>query len=79
MDAIKSPTRVKKMFGAGEITIVDPEYKYKYSLVAKCPNDGEISNVQRYDKKSGSLSDVTFKCAACFQEFQAKREDMMVI
>lgn len=79
MEPIKSPSRVKKMFDAGEITMVDPASKYKYSLVAKCPNDGELSYVERWEKKGHSLGDVTFKCAKCFGEFQARIADIMII
>ena len=79
MEAVKSPTRVKKMFAEGEISMVDAVSKYRYSLVAKCPKDGELSYVERYEKKGKSLGDVTFKCATCFDQFEAKIKDIMVI
>jgi len=79
MDAKKAPAMVKKMFETGKLTIVDPETKYRYSLTAKCPGDGEYADVARFDKAGNSLSRVVFKCILCEGEFEVPREQMMVI
>ena len=79
MDAKKAPTMVKKMFENGKVTLVDPDTKYRYSLTAKCPGDGEYADVARFDKAGNSLSRVVFKCTLCEGEFEVPREQMMVI
>ncbi len=58
MEAKKAPKMVKKMFDAGEFSTVDPETKYRYSLTAKCPVDGEYSSVSRFEKSGHSLGRV---------------------
>ena len=79
MDAKKAPAMVKKMFETGKLTIVDPETKYRYSLTAKCPGDGESADVARFDKAGNSLSRVVFRCTLCEAEFEVPREKMLVI
>ncbi len=70
---------VSKMFDAGEVTMVDPETKYRYSLTAKCPGDGEYADVARFDKAGHSLTRVVFKCASCAAEFEVPQDKIMVI
>lgn len=79
MEAKKAPNMVKKMFAEGELSMVDPETKYRYSLTAKCPMDGEPSSVARYDKSGHSLQRVVFKCEICSAEFEVPKSKMMVI
>ena len=79
MEAKKAPAMVKKMFETGKVTLVDPDTKYRYSLTAKCPDDGEYADVARFDKAGNSLSRVVFKCTLCEDEFEVPRDQMMVI
>ena len=79
MEAKKAPGMVKKMFEQGHVTLVDPETKYRYTLTAKCPGDGEFADVARFDKAGNSLSRVIFKCTSCETEFEVPRQKMLVI
>ena len=79
MKAKKSPAMVKKMFAAGVVSMVDPETKYRYSLTAPCPEDGEYASVARSEKSGHSLGKVTFKCLLCATEFEVPQEKIMVI
>ncbi|APV43758.1 hypothetical protein Dform_00400 [Dehalogenimonas formicexedens] len=79
MEAKKAPAMVKKMFETGKITLVDPDTKYRYSLTAKCPDDGEYADVARFDKAGNTLSRVVFKCVQCEEEFEVRQDQMMVI
>jgi len=79
MEAVKDPVRVKRMFAEGEVSMVDPVSKYRYSLVAKCPKDGGDAYVDRFDKAGHSLSRVVFQCGTCLNQFEAQVDDVMVI
>jgi hypothetical protein len=79
MKAKRFPSMVQKMFDSGETSMVDQETKYRYSLTARCPGDGEYASVARYDKSGHSLQRVVFKCEICSCEFEVPREKIMVI
>ena len=79
MDAKKSPSLVKKMFELGQVSIVDPKTKYRYSLTAKCPCAREYASVERFEKSSHGLERVVFKCSLCEKEFEVPKSQMMVI
>ncbi len=79
MKAKKFPSMVKKMFAAGEVSMVDPETKYRYSLTAHCPVDREYASVARTEKSGHSLSRVIFKCLLCSTEFEVPQAKIMVI
>jgi hypothetical protein len=79
MKAKRFPSMVNKMFDEGQLSMVDPETKYRYSLTAKCPGDGEYADVARYDKVGHSLKRVVFKCTLCASEFETPQEKIMVI
>jgi hypothetical protein len=79
MEAKKAPKMVKKMFAEGEISMVDPETKYRYSLTAQCPVDGEYASVSRFEKSGHSLTRVSFKCEICSTEFEVPQSKIMVI
>jgi len=79
MEAIENPGMVKRMFTQGEVTMVDPESKYRYSLVTKCPKDGDYSFVERYERFGHSLSRVIFKCGRCSNQFEARVADILVV
>jgi hypothetical protein len=79
MNAKRFPSMVKKMFDQGEISMIDPETKYRYSLTAKCPVDGEYASVSRFEKSGHSLARVTFKCEICSTEFEVPQAKVMVV
>jgi len=79
MEPKKSPTMVKKMFEAGQVSMVDPKTKYRYSLTAKCPCAREYGSVERFEKSSRGLERVVFKCSLCEKEFEVPKSKMMVI
>jgi hypothetical protein len=79
MRAKRYPSMVQKMFDEGEMSMVDPVTKYRYSLTAKCPGDSEYAEVARYDKSGHSLKRVVFKCAVCGMAFEVPQDTIMVI
>ena len=78
MEPIKDIEKVKRMFEQGQSTFVDIQTKYKYSLVAKCPNDSIWSSVVRIEKAGQSLSRVIFHCTTCFHDFEVNQEDIFI-
>jgi hypothetical protein len=76
MEPIKDIDKVKKMFEQGQSNLVDNQTKYKYSMTAKCPNDGNFSSVVRIERSGESLSRVIFRCAACFTDFEVNQGDI---
>lgn len=79
MEAKKAPGLVNKMFGTGEVSLLDPKSGYRYSLVAYCPKDGDYSYVDRFEKAGKSLKTVTFKCPTCSTTFEVPKTKIMVI
>ena len=78
MEPIKDTEKVKGMFVQGQPDLVDVQTKYKYSMVARCPKDGNFSSVARIEKAGQSLSKVTFRCASCFTEFEVSQDDIYI-
>ena len=79
MKAKRFPSMVNKMFAEGEVSMVDPATKYRYSLTARCPVDGEYAPVARYEKSGHALKTVTFKCDFCSTQFEVPQAQIMVI
>lgn len=79
MEPSKDVEKVKRMFAQGQSELVDAETGYKYSIVALCPKDGNIASVARIEKAGQSLSKVTFRCASCFTEFEAKQDEIYLL
>jgi len=79
MEAKKSPSLVNKMFASGEVTFIDPKTRYRYSLVALCPKDGNYSYVERFDKSTKGLISVTFACPVCLTQFKVPKSQIMVV
>ena len=69
MEPIKDDEKVKRMFAQGRSVLVDTQTGYKYSMVARCPKDGNFAPV---------ASRVTFQCASCFTEFEVSQDDIYV-
>jgi hypothetical protein len=79
MGAVKDIERVKKIFASGHISMVDPETRYRYSLMAYCPRDKGQAYVARYERWGPSLSRVVFSCSRCFHCFEAAADDLWVV
>ncbi|KTB48306.1 hypothetical protein DEALK_11520 [Dehalogenimonas alkenigignens] len=82
MEAKKAPGLVSRMFGTGEVSLLDTKTGYRYSLVAYCPKDGDYSyvdRVDRFEKAGKSLKTVTFKCPTCSTTFEVPKTKIMVI
>ena len=78
MEPVKDIAKVKKMFSMGQTFITDPSSGYKYSMVACCPKDGSLASVARVEKSGQQLSRVVFQCTSCFNQFEARQEDIYV-
>jgi hypothetical protein len=78
MEPIKDTEKVKKMFEQGQSNLINTQTKYKYSMVAKCPNDGNFSSVVRIERSGESLSRVIFRCTACFTDFEVKQNEIYI-
>ena len=79
MKPAKDTEKVKRMFVLGQPALVDAETGYKYSMVARCPKDGNFASVARIERAGESLSRVTFRCASCFAEFEVSQDDIYVL
>jgi hypothetical protein len=78
MEPIKDIDKVKRMFVQGQPELVDLQTRYKYSMVARCPNDGDFASVARIERVGQSLSRVTFRCASCFTEFEVSQDNIYI-
>jgi len=78
MEPIKDPEKVKRMFAQGQLTLVDAQTGYKYTMTARCPNDGNFASAVRIERAGQSISTVTFQCTSCFSEFNVAQEDIYV-
>ena len=78
MEPVKDTEKVQMMFAQGQPTLVDRQTGYKYSMVARCPKDGNFASVARIERAGGGLSKVTFRCTSCFTEFEASQEDIYI-
>jgi len=78
MEPVKDTEKVKTMFAQGQTTLVDRQTGYKYSMVARCPKDGEFASVIRIERSGPSLSKVTFRCTSCFTEYEMSQEEIYI-
>lgn len=78
MEPVKDAERVKRMFAQGEPFLVDPQSGYRYSMVARCPQDSSYSSVAQVEKAGQSLSRVMFQCPSCSNRFEAKPDELFV-
>ncbi len=78
MEPVRDAEKVKRMFLQGETTLVDPESKYKYSMVARCLKDGDYASVARIERSGGTLSRVIFQCTSCFSQFEVSQDEIYV-
>jgi hypothetical protein len=78
MEPVRDAEKVKRMFLQGQTTIVDPESKYKYSMVARCPKDGSYASVSQIQRSGQALSRVIFECTSCFSQFEVNQDEIFV-
>jgi hypothetical protein len=78
MEPVRDAEKVKMMFLQGQATLVDPESKYKYSMVARCPKDGSYASVARIERSGQSLSKFIFQCTSCFSQFEVSQDEIYV-
>jgi hypothetical protein len=78
MEPVRDAKKVKRMFLQGQTTLVDPESKYKYSMVARCLKDGDYASVARIERSGGALSRVIFQCTSCFSQFEVSQDEIYV-
>ena len=79
METRKVSILVQQMFDEGQVCMIDPRMGILYSLVARCPKDGEYSHVESFEKVCNSLKRVTFKCPICSRIFEVPKAEIMVI
>ena len=78
MEPVKEIEKVKRMFAQGHSALVDTQTGHKYTMVARCPKDGNFASVARIERAGQSLSRVTFQCTSCFTEFEVGQDDIYV-
>ena len=81
MEKFKDLKRINQMLDKGEITCLDPESGYRYSLCAVCKNDCNECSVASLKRNIGEKSKITrvsFHCPICGTKFDAKSEDVFL-
>lgn len=81
MEKFKDLKRINQMLDKGEITCLDPESGYRYSLCATCAKDGNECSVASFERNIGEklkITRVSFQCPICYTKFDAKSEDMFL-
>jgi hypothetical protein len=78
MEPVKDAQKVGKMFAQGQPFLIDPQSGYKYTMLASCPKDGAYCSVEQVEREGQSLSKVVFHCSSCFNEFEAKKNEIFV-
>ena len=78
MEPVRDTEKVKRMFAQGQPALVDAQTGYKYTMVARCPKDGNFASVERIERAGQSLSKVTFVCPSCLTEFNVSQDDMYI-
>ena len=78
MEPFKDTEKVKWMFLKGQTTLVDAETGYRYSMIARCPKDGDFSPLARIERAGESLSTVTFRCVSCLTDFELTQDDIYI-
>ena len=78
MEPVKDTEKVKRMFAQGQPALVDAQTGYKYSMVARCPKDGNYAFVARIERTRQFLSKVTFQCPSCSTQFEVSQDDIYV-
>ena len=77
----KDVNRITQILGKGDITFLDPDSGYRYSLGAVCPNDGLECSLTSCERESGEEPKVvrtTFYCPICGTCFDASPETMFL-
>jgi len=81
MEKFKDLQRINQMLNKGEITCLDTESGYRYSLCAICTNDGNECSIASYERNVGEklkITRVSFHCPICDTKFDVLPEDMFL-
>mgnify|MGYP001161943142 CR=1 FL=1 len=79
MQAEEIKKRINMMLANGEVTYLDPESGYRYTVYANCPDDGSSASVARITKENrtgSSVTNIIFKCPICGNLFNGKADNM---
>ena len=77
----KDVNRITQMLRKGDITFLDPDSGYRYSLGAVCPNDGlecSVTSCERVSGEEPKITRTTFYCPICGTRFDALPETMFL-
>jgi len=81
MEKFKDTAKINKALEKGEVTCLDPESGYRYSLCAVCPNDGHECSLAYFEKDVGQDSKITrlsFHCVLCDTRFDASPDELFL-
>jgi hypothetical protein len=77
----KDVIRITQILKKGDITFLDPNSGYRYSLGAVCPNDGldcSVTSCERVSGEEPKITRTTFYCPICGTRFDASPETMFL-
>jgi hypothetical protein len=77
----KDVGRITQILKKGEVTFLDPDSGYRYSLGAVCPNDSLECSLTSCERESGEYTKIvrtTFYCPICGTRFDASPETMFL-
>jgi hypothetical protein len=81
MEKNRDIDRISQILNKGNITYLDPESGYKYSLCVVCPNDSFECSVASFEREGGEESKITrttFYCPICGIRYDASSETMFL-
>jgi hypothetical protein len=82
MKKILAPETIKQMLKNGEVSMHDPETKFKHVLYSDCPVHHCECSVASFERKGGDsaqIIEVRFNCPICGEQFLAEPKDMYLI
>ena len=77
----KDVDRITQMLRKGDITLLDPDSGYRYSLGAVCPNDSlecSVTSCERVSGEEPKITRTTFHCPICGTRFDDSPETMFL-
>ncbi len=78
MKPVKDLHKINRMFEQGQITIIDSETGYRFTITAKCPKDGYFASIFKIERREQALSNIIFECPICFHQFEANRDELYI-
>ncbi|KTB48800.1 hypothetical protein [Dehalogenimonas alkenigignens] len=79
MEPVKDTVKVEKLFASGHVSLVDPDTKYRYTMMAYCPRDNGRAYISRFERWGSRLSRVVFSCSDCLNTFEAEPQDIWIV